>query len=276
MRLPIRFCFIWVRRGTSKAMKNKEHRLFTAIYACVKAGKAVMEVYGTDFTVVEKKDMSPLTMADKKAHEIIEDYLLPYKIPILSEEGKEIPYAERCKWDQLWIVDPLDGTKEFVKRNGEFTINIALVQGNRPVLGVIYVPVKEVLYFALDGKGAFRLENANQIKWENRVESKEDAPGNLKRIIDKSMGLPVEKKPMRPFTIIGSRSHPSKALSEYIEEKKNIHGNIDYTPAGSSLKICRVAEGSADVYPRLGPTMEWDTADGHDIAECLGVKMFTY
>ncbi|MCP3876172.1 MAG: 3'(2'),5'-bisphosphate nucleotidase CysQ, partial [Desulfobacteraceae bacterium] len=165
---------------------------------------------------------------------------------------------------------------EFIKRNGEFTINIALVKGRRPVLGVIYVPVKDVLYFALSEKGAFKLENANQIKWENRVESKEDASGRLKRIIGKSVRLPVEKKEKRPFTIIGSRSHPSQALEAYIEEKKNIHGDIDYTPAGSSLKICRVAEGSADVYPRLGPTMEWDTAAGQAIAECAGVKILTY
>ncbi len=219
--------------------------LSLAVSAAEKAGTEILKVYGSDFTVERKEDKTPLTLADKNSHAVIEETLSRTGIPVLSEEGKDIPYSERKDWKHLWIVDPLDGTKEFVKRNGEFTVNIALIEDQRPVLGVIYSPVTKNMYYAAKGLGAFR-----------KVNNKEEK-------------LPLARKHTK-FTVVASRSHMSSETYAYIEELKKRHGDIELISTGSSVKICLVAEGSADCYPRFGPTMEWDTASGQAIAECAG------
>lgn len=211
-----------------------------------KAGKAILEVYKKSFDVEEKEGKGPITEADKRSHEIITNHLgSRYTYPILSEEGKTISYDVRKAWDFFWLVDPLDGTKEFIKRNGEFTVNISLVHKDRPVCGVIYAPVKDVLYHAKAGEGAYKVET-------NRTER-----------------LPLKKKLGR-LTIVGSRSHQTTEFEEYIKTMRETFGDVDFISAGSSLKFCFVAEGLADIYPRLGPTMEWDTAAGQIIVEEAG------
>lgn len=241
-------------------MDNTESKLLLAdaIEACIAAGKEILDVYENTFEVEYKDDKSPLTIADKKAHNIIVKMLKETGIPILSEEGRDIPFNERENWSTLWIVDPLDGTKEFIKQNGEFTVNIALVEKGEPVLGVIYVPVEEVLYFAAKGFGAFRLEEAAHYK---------DAD-NADDYMDKATKLP--EKQDRPFTMVGSRSHMSDETAQYFEGIREEYPGAEIISRGSSLKICMVAEGTADVYPRFAPTMEWDTCAGHAIVREAG------
>lgn len=244
---------------------NIKNLILPTIVASVEAGFAILEVYNQDFAVEEKEDKSPLTLADKRSHEIIMSHLTLFDIPVLSEEGKAIDYHVRKKWDYFWMVDPLDGTKEFIKRNDEFTVNIALVKENKPIMGVIYVPVLKQLYFAAKDFGAYLivLDSGFDLK-----------DCSLERLIKESIPVDVHSVKPRPFTIVGSRSHATRELEEYVEQKKKEHDAVDFISAGSSLKLCRVAEGSADVYPRLGPTMEWDTAAGHIIAECAGASVF--
>jgi 3'(2'), 5'-bisphosphate nucleotidase len=251
-------------------LNMKDRLLETAVRAALEAGRAILEVYDTDFDVEKKGDDSPLTLADKRSHEIIKGHLGSFSIPLLSEEGRDIDYQERKDWDVLWIVDPLDGTKEFIKRNGEFTVNIALVEKQRPVMGVIYVPVKDILYFSTNTLGAYRLGGAAGLI--------SDAPGSPSQadLIDHSEKLPKKRSREMPLTIIGSRSHATPELEAFIEAMRQEHGEIAYISAGSSLKICQVAEGKADIYPRLGPTMEWDTAAGQAIAEGAGATMARY
>ncbi len=242
--------------------------LLTAIAAALEAGRAIREVYQSDFAVEHKKDQSPLTLADKRSHEIIESRLRVFNLPILSEEGQEVPYEVRSQWETLWIVDPLDGTKEFVKRNGEFTVNIALVTAGEPVIGVIYIPARDVLYFAEQNMGAFKLIDAKV------VQSHQDG---LAGLVAESLALPVNTTASsNSYTIVGSRSHATEALENFVEEKRKEYGGVNFISAGSSLKICLVAEGSADIYPRLAPTMEWDTAAGQAIAEAAGAKVVCY
>ncbi len=237
--------------------------ILTTILAAKRAGKAILEVYDSDFTVEQKDDKSPLTLADKKSNEIITEVLEQTKtvnnatVPILSEEGRDIPYDERRKWEYFWLVDPLDGTKEFIKRNGEFTVNIALIHKNRPVLGIIYIPVKDIFYFAAINFGAYILENSEIIT---------DAL-STKELMDKSKKLPLNNNNNSPLTIVGSRSHTSEEFTEYVNKLKEKYGNVEFISSGSSLKLCLVAEGKADIYPRFGPTMEWDTGAGQAIVE---------
>ena len=210
------------------------------------AGNAILEIYETDFDVTIKGDNSPLTSADKAAHEIIDGRLkaLYRDIPCLSEEGKLLSYEDRLGWERFWLVDPLDGTKEFIKRNGEFTVNIALIDGHAPVLGVIYVPVKNTMYFASKGDGTWRQcgsDNPERIRVKN---------------YQKSEGL----------IAMQSRSHLSKEHEDFVSNLR-IKESIS---AGSSLKFCAVAEGRADIYPCLHPTWEWDTAAGQAIVEEAG------
>jgi len=225
------------------------------------AGAAIIEVYGSDFAVEHKDDRSPLTLADRQSHEIIVKGLKELEdmnIPILSEEGKSMPFEERRGWDFFWLVDPLDGTKEFVKRNGEFTVNIALIHNGCPVLGVIYLPVKRICYFGARGMGSFRLA-ASQIE---KIASFDDVVVQAKRLPDAA--------PVSRFTVAGSRSHMSPETEAYITGLRKQHGDIEFISAGSSLKFCLVAEGRADVYPRFAPTMEWDTGAGQAIVEHAG------
>jgi len=229
------------------------------------AGAAISDVYHTEFEVSYKVDRSPLTMADQRSHAIILNRLqelLP-QIPVLSEEGRDIPYEERRAWEYFWLVDPLDGTKEFVKRNGEFTVNIALIQGNKPVAGLIYIPEKKTYYFAAEGLGAYKLVR-------DTLSLPRLTYGDL---IKKARRLSYDSRKVqdgRPFTIIGSRSHASKEFEGFIKAMKERYADATILSAGSSLKFCLVAEGAADIYPRFGPTMEWDTAAGQCIVEESG------
>ena len=229
---------------------NIKELLNIAINAAVEGGHEIMKVYNDDFEVYIKEDDSPLTIADQNANKVIVDQLDKTGIPVLSEEGKAIPYSERKNWDKLWIVDPLDGTKEFIKRNGEFTVNIALIENGSPVMGVIYVPVKKTLYYASEA-GAYK---------------------KSKDIIEK---LPIDKKKEK-YVAVGSRSHMSDETKAFFNQLKDTHGEIDVVSMGSSLKICLVAEGIADVYPRFAPTMEWDTAAGQAIAKYAGKSLIDY
>jgi 3'(2'), 5'-bisphosphate nucleotidase len=221
-----------------------------SIMASLVAGKAILEVYAMpDFTdlIEMKDDRSPLTLADKRAHEIIHTLLkkdFP-EIPMISEEGKSISYSERFQWKKYWLVDPLDGTKEFIKRNGEFTVNIALMENNRPVAGVIYIPVTDTIYAGVVGQGAFKIEEGLQSE------------------------IHVRKAPATDRTAVGSRSHSSEDEAKVLSDFKV----TDFITTGSSIKFCLVAEGAADLYYRHGPTMEWDTAAGQAILEAAGGKM---
>ena len=237
--------------------------ILTTILAAKRAGEAILDVYDSDFTVEQKEDKSPLTLADKKSNEIIENVLEQTvtvnnsTVPILSEEGKEISYEDRKKWEYFWLVDPLDGTKEFVKRNGEFTVNIALIHKHKPVLGIIYIPVKDVFYFAASNFGTYKLENSEILTDDLSIEE----------LIDKSQKLPLDNDSKTSITVIGSRSHTSEEFSEFVERLNEKYENVEFISSGSSLKLCLVAEGKADFYPRFGPTMEWDTAAGQAIVE---------
>tara|TARA_R110000850_G_scaffold145152_4_gene267205 strand:- start:232 stop:1044 length:813 start_codon:yes stop_codon:yes gene_type:complete len=236
--------------------------LQSAIVASIKAGKEILKVYEGKVEVEFKDDRSPLTEADKRAHLVIMDGLKDTKVPVLSEEGRSIPFSERSAWEALWVVDPLDGTKEFIKRNGEFTVNIALVENGTPTMGVIYVPVSETLYFGCNGIGAYKVDNAANM----------DSGVDVEGFIEKGISLPQHQT--RPFTMVGSRSHMSPETAEYFEGIKKEHPNAEIISKGSSLKICMVAEGSADVYPRFAPTMEWDTAAGHGIVRQAGFDIY--
>lgn len=237
--------------------------LLTAIEAALNAGDEILKIYNSDnFDISIKDDKSPLTLADKKSHETIESYLNNSEYPVLSEEGKNIPFEERKQWDTFWMIDPLDGTKEFIKRNGEFTVNIALIDKNTPTLGVIYVPVTQDLYFAAKDTGSFKLTNV----------AKDTISGNWEGLMSFAFKLPfVENNEM--YTVVASRSHLNDKTKEFIEKLKAEKGELDFLSRGSSLKICMVAEGLADIYPRFAPTMEWDTAAGHAIALYAGCKI---
>ncbi len=209
------------------------------------AGDAILEIYNTDFEVDQKSDDSPLTAADLASHKKIKSGLeaLTPSIPVLSEESAEIPFEERSGWNQYWLVDPLDGTKEFIKRNGEFTVNIALIESGTATLGVVYVPVSGVTYAASSESGALKIQ----------------ADGSVQPI-------QVSSVTKAPIKVVGSRSHASPDLASYLE----FIGEHTMVPMGSSLKLCLVAEGAADVYPRHGLTSEWDTAAAQAVVESAG------
>lgn len=231
-----------------------------AIKASIEAGKDILAIYKSDnFEIENKEDNSPLTKADKAAHKIISSILETSKIPILSEEGKSIPYEMRKDWNKLWIVDPIDGTKEFIKRNGEFTVNIALIDNNKPIIGVILAPTSGVIYFSEKNVGSFK----SRVNFEIF---------KLEDILLKALTLPIYNK-FETFTVLVSRSHLSKETEAYVENLKAKHGKIKFISIGSSLKLCLVAEGKGNCYPRFAPTMEWDTAAGHAICKFAGCKL---
>lgn len=243
----------------------EQQYIINAIDAALLAGKEILSIYddpASDFEIEKKADNSPLTIADKKAHETIVEILKKTPFPVLSEEGKHLPYTERCNWETLWIVDPLDGTKEFIKRNGEFTVNIALVCHSVPVVGVIYLPVKQELYFAEEHMGAYKIAG---------ITSRDDA--SLEELTASAQRLPSETARDK-FIIVASRSHLTPETESYIEDMKRQHSDVELISSGSSIKICLVAEGKADVYPRFAPTMEWDTAAGHAIAHAAGMEVY--
>ena len=258
-------------------MKANGYKVFLvkAIEAALKAGQVILDVYHSEFAVEHKADNSPLTRADRKSHDLLMAALKGFDIPILSEEGREIPYKDRKTWERLWIIDPLDGTKEFIKRNDEFTVNIALVEYGLPKIGVVYVPVKDRLYFAAGNVGAYKIENPLGTDGSKRIDGN-DPDKTLRRLLKTATRLPAGKRPKTPFIIVGSRSHANPDLKKLVEEKRREHGKVELITAGSSLKICMVAEGLADMYPRLGPTCEWDTAAGQAVAEMAGAKLLDY
>lgn len=248
--------------------------LFTAIRAALQAGAEIMKVYtdpNADFEIEKKADNSPLTIADRKSHAIIAGWLADTPYPILSEEGKKIPTEERQNWKELWVVDPLDGTKEFIKRNGEFTVNIAYVKNGVPEAGVIYIPVKEELFFADTEKGAYKLSNEDGLL--TRINENKEPGCTLEVLIEKAQKLPYPT-PHEGFMIVASRSHLNAETEEYIERMKKEHAKVETVSKGSSLKLCLIAEGVADVYPRFAPTMEWDTAAGHAIIRAAGKEVY--
>lgn len=243
-------------------MLQKNRNLKLAIHASLLAGKAIMEIYDTEFEVEHKVDESPLTEADKRSNEIINSYLLPTGIPIISEENKQVAYSERKNWSKCWVVDPVDGTKEFIKRNGEFTVNIALVEKGKPILGVIYVPASKVLYYA---------EVRSSKAYKAKLESHEV---DLEKVYSLSKIL-VPRTKSEDIILVGSRSHMNEETSSYINKIKNQGKTVKVVSKGSSLKFCLVAEGNADVYPRFAPTMEWDTAAGQAICNAVGVNVIS-
>ena len=221
-----------------------EINLAPVIGAAVEAGKAILSIYNGDFEVYEKEDKSSLTEADLASHRIITRFLSEYtpKIPLLSEESAAAPYDERRKWEKYWLIDPLDGTREFVNRNGEFTVNIALIENGVPVLGVVHVPVSGITYCGSSGTGSFMIREGN------------------------SRPINVARPAAVPPRVVGSRSHAGESLKRFLE---NV-GEHQLVSMGSSLKLCLVAEGAADIYPRLGPTSEWDTAAAQAVVETAG------
>lgn len=226
-------------------MKEPSRFLLGVVALSIEAGQKILDIYHSDFRVAHKEDDSPLTAADLVAHQCLQAGLQALKpvYPVLSEESAEVPFEERCEWETYWLIDPLDGTREFVKRNGEFTVNIALIHRHKPVLGVVYAPVVETCYFAVEGGGAFR-----------KTKGGEPEPICAR-----------QQAPQRPV-VVGSRSHRTPELDAYLARL----GTYELKSIGSSLKFCLVAEGAADLYPRMGPTSEWDTAAAHCIVEAAG------
>lgn len=235
-----------------------------AIEAALKAGEAIMNVYNSAFDIELKDDNSPLTEADKQANEIINTYLVPTDISIISEENKQTDYAVRKNWNICWIVDPVDGTKEFIKRNGEFTVNIALINNGLPVLGVIYVPAIKTLYYGnVKDKKAFK---AILKSHDDRVET----------IMELAKPLQPINRNSERVKVVGSRSHMSQETIDFVNQIKKKGKSVEIVSKGSSLKFCLVAEGNADVYPRYAPTMEWDTAAGQAICNAVGINVISH
>lgn len=219
-----------------------------------------MQCYAQEEVQFElKDDDSPLTVADKQANKIITDILSTTEIPIISEENEEIPFSVRREWTDCWVVDPLDGTKEFLNRNGEFTVNIALVSQGKPQLGIIFAPALDILYFAIvNEQKAYKCSGVSK-------------KANLDRIIADAIQISPTKIE-NTFKVVGSRSHMNKETEVLFEKLKKEHSAVEIIPTGSSLKFCMVAEGAAHCYPRFGPTMEWDTAAGQAICEAVGLS----
>lgn len=233
-------------------MDEKFEHLLSDVIACARtAGEKILSIYHREFGVTQKDNNTPLTEADMAAHRYIVDFLqqLTPEIPILSEESSDIPWQQRQQWQRYWLVDPLDGTKEFIKRNGEFTVNIALIDQHRPILGVVYAPDKQCLYYAAEGIGAFQQQNNQAVQ-------------------------PITVSPHQShqaWQVVASRSHPSPALSELLDHLEQ----YELLSMGSSLKLCLVANGQANLYPRLGLTSEWDTAAAQCVVEQAGGLVVT-
>lgn len=244
-------------------IKVMDTNLQTAIKASLQAGKAIMDVYDSVIEVAYKDDKSPLTLADTKSNDVINSFLKPTDIPIISEENKQIDYTARKDWDTCWIVDPVDGTKEFIKRNGEFTVNIALVKNGVPKLGVIYVPATKTLYFSdVDTNTSYKA-----------ILESHDTP--FETVLATAQELQPKPANSNPVQVVGSRSHMNQETLDFVEQLKQEGCDVEIVSKGSSLKFCLVAEGLADVYPRYAPTMEWDTAAGQAICNGVGVMVIS-
>ena len=231
-------------------MSLNKQLIISTIEIAKEAGEAISQIYNSDFNYQIKKDLSPITAADRLSHKIITERLkiLTPKIPILSEENCDIPFKVRAQWADYWLVDPLDGTKEFINNNGEFTVNIALISNNTPILGIIHIPITHETYWGSKNKGSFYLNENDDV-----------------------VSISVSNNHQNPIRIVASRSHPSEMLNDLLEKI------IDYEiiKIGSSIKFCHIASGQADCYPRFGPTSEWDTAAGEAIVRYASGHMVT-
>ncbi|MBI3776469.1 MAG: 3'(2'),5'-bisphosphate nucleotidase CysQ [Gammaproteobacteria bacterium] len=225
--------------------------LEAAVHIAAAAGQCILDVYNRPFSVEHKEDNSPLTLADRCAHELIVARLnaLTPEIPVLSEESAKLDYSARAAWQRFWLVDPLDGTREFIKRNGEFTVNIALIENQQPVLGVVQVPVTGIVYIGLRGSGAWKQQQGKR--------------------------QPIRVRPYQGgrATVVASRSHRGEAVDQFLVRLAAREGSYETASLGSSLKLCLIAEGAADIYPRLGPTSEWDTAAAQCVVEAAGGRV---
>lgn len=243
-------------------MKITGELIGKALQIAFRAGKAIMDIYTLPFEVELKSDNSPLTIADKTAHSIITEGLSDTGIPVLSEEGVQISYEIRKTWTRFWLVDPLDGTKEFIKKNGDFTVNIALIINQKPVFGVVYAPVPDLMYWGSES-GSFRL-NVRQYN-----ESDFEKNYSIEPLAER---LPCISK-TKGYLVLGSSSHMNIETESFIADLKRSHPELSFISRGSSLKFCTLAEGGADIYPRFGPTMEWDTGAGHAVARFAGCSV---
>lgn len=247
-------------------MLNKEQTDFLLINACnaaIRAGACILDIYtgdaALDFDL--KSDHTPITVADRESHELIKQYLSQTRIPLLSEEGRDLLYEERRNWDLFWMVDPLDGTKEFLKGNGEFTVNIALMCDNEPVMGIVYVPYIRKFYFALKGKGAYLKRD---------VRPDREASFDLTQIWSDAVRLPLRERGNDPIRIAVSRSHNTPETFEHVERIRSVHSGAEIVEQGSSYKFCMLAEAEVEVYVRTSDTYEWDTAAGEVILSEAG------
>lgn len=229
--------------------------------AAIEAGKATLEYFGKQAGHSFKADQSPLTLADLESNRIIESYLQTTQIPIISEESPLPDFQQRRSWVQVWLVDPLDGTREFIHNRGEYTVNIALVEQGAPVMGVVYVPVQDVMYYSVKGSGAFKIEKASALVLEEAFQLAISLP--CTKIVNKTI-------------VVASKSHLSSETSDFIRNLSVKPEEIEIQQYGSSLKLCKLAEGVAHIYPRMGNTMEWDIAAGHAILEEAGCRLATY
>jgi len=246
---------------------TNEQLLEIAIHASLNAGEKILKVYEKPFRVKYKEDESPVTEADLQASQLISKELEQTQIPVISEEETIPDYEARKDFIRFWLVDPLDGTKEFVKKNGEFSVNIGLIENNFPLLGVVYMPVLKEIYFAAPSIGAY--------KTEHEIFAQHDVKKfSLKELISHSKKLPFQKP--RLYTIVASRSHLSKETFAHLQKMKFEKGETSIIYSGSSVKMCWVAEGKANEYPRFGRTMEWDTAAGQAIVECAGGEFLNF
>ena len=235
-----------------------DEQTLTALIGLVEAaGEAILAIYETDFDVQAKADESPLTLADLAAHRVLAEGLadLTPDIPLFSEESEMPPFEERRTWQRYWLIDPLDGTREFVRRNGEFTVNVALIVDHQPRLGVVGVPVRRQVYVGAEGRGAYRLTRDGETQQRIPLTGRRREDG-------------------KPLVVVASRSHGGERLEKYLLELEKAFGAVSRTPVGSSLKLCILAEGNADLYPRLGPTSEWDIAAAHAVLLAAGGEVW--
>ncbi len=245
-----------------------------AMDAALRAGAAILCIYERDFEVEFKADESPLTEADKAAHHIIVDALEDTGLPVLSEESRAVAYDERKTWSRFWLVDPLDGTKEFIKKNGEFTVNIALIENGRPVMGVVFAPVLKTVYYGFQAEDR---EPKTEAGTSNAWKSTNCSGKSVDEILNSSVSLPLSSVLRPPVVrVVASRSHCNDETKAFIADLEAKHGAVELVSSGSSLKLCLVAEGSADVYPRIAPTMEWDTAAAQAVVEASGATVVQY
>jgi 3'(2'), 5'-bisphosphate nucleotidase len=249
--------------GKYLSAAQREYLVPKAFNAALRAGAAILEVYRRkgEFGIDLKRDLTPITEADRRAHAVIKEYLGPTHVPLLSEEGREMRFDERRDWDMFWLVDPLDGTKEFIKGNNEFTVNIALVVNNRPVVGIIYVPYYEKIYFCEKGHGSFM---------KHGVVADPEAEFSYEDVFAGAARLPLKSERNNPLRIAVSRSHKTGETEKYVAQMRTRFPDAVVVEQGSSYKFCMLAEGEIDYYPRTTNTYEWDTAAGEIILSDTG------